>query len=871
MQHSHIPKTLGHYIIGRKIGEGGMGEVYQGEDTRLLRRVAIKIIPVSSSYSTSENQSLLNEARMASAINHPNICTIYDVGEYEAYFYIVMEYIAGHTLAQELNRRGALPEQEVVAISLQVCEALAAAHEQGIIHRDIKPDNIMLCENGLVKIMDFGLARLLNAPSVALAQTRIPGSDPRERLTSGGLEGTVLYMAPEQIDRGELTPSSDVYALGAVLYELLTGVPPFQGDDSVDLVTAILEKQPLALETLRAGLHSGLCDVVHRALAKEPAERFADAQEFAAALACCRHADAQWRILLSNPWFISLLLFIPALILLVLLLLRPADVRITNLRELHPADRPLGNLILSPDGDRVAYLIDEGEEGAKRSKLVIQDLQTGQLQRIGFEPATGELNGPYDWSPDGRQLLMTGKAGGLLAIDTTGRVVQYFSDFGFEPRWSPDGQRIAFSRFESPKFTQTNEVWIYELKQKKVYRLSPQDGDSYHSPAWSPDGRWLVCVGGVGSNRYLALQDREGKTLHKLFESSQDISQPAWLASGNTIYFTLSSSEIWRLPVEMERGIVTGPPERAVVYSGITISQFSRRSNRLLFMQRSLVEAFWEFPFPPESENPWSQARLITRPQNWGITNLDLSPDGRQAVFETTREGSRALSLVDLKRVSQRLIYNEQDAFGPSFSADGDWIAFDAGGGNQADIWMVSVADGQVKKLIDSPGADWMPRYSPDGSKLSFVSNRDGRFDIWLLYLDDGSVRKVTDTPEMESAGYWSRDGSRLAFFRNSASDNHSAVWVVDLDSGREQKVFDMPEPAIDLTTAIAWGSGDSTLVFADGFGLRFLNLHTRQSTRPLDDPHRPTNDIRYAIHEQRLYLLQRTFLAHIFLADIRE
>ncbi len=848
-----------------------MGVVYEGTDTRLLRRVAIKLIPASTR-PASEAHHLLHEARMASAINHPNICTVYDVGEYQASFFIVMEYIAGQTLSRLLADQGVLPEQQALAIVRQACLALAAAHDRGIVHRDIKPENIMITSDGQVKIMDFGLARLMAGGSASRVGSAADPPAGNSFLSDSGIQGTIQYMAPEQIDRGVIDARTDVYALGAVLYQALTGEPPFSGKDSVELAEAILEQPPPSPAAKRPGVRAEVCALVQRALAKNPDERFRSAGAFAAALKKAG-GTMDWRYgVLRSGWLAAGLVFLSSTLLLLGLLRLSGNSSLDKVRELRPADPPVGDYALSASGAKLGYLVRESGPRAGRKKLVIRSLQTGAMQHRELNSSIkGKILGIEDWSPDEKWLLVSTHSDGIWMLDTTGAIAHKINAFGYAPVWSNDGSAIVFSRYDSPKLTQMNEIWIYERNRARAYRLSPADGRSYHSPAWSPDGRWVVCVAGVGSDRSLWLLPRKGPGMRLLLDKGSDVSAPAWSAAGGYIYFIQAGSELWRLPVDPVTVDRLGPPERVVPEKDITQFSLARQGEVLVYSRRTLVEKLWRFKLPLLRENPWRDAELILHPQGWGITNLDIDPAGETGVFEAGAAHRRVLYLVDLQRKTQRLLYNKQDAYAPCFSPDGEWIIFDAGGGNQADIWRVARKDGRAEKLIAAPGADWMPRFAPDGRRISFVSNRDRRFDIWLYDLEDGALSRVTDTQAMESAGYWSRDGRKLAFFRNAAAGTRSGVWVFDLDAHQERRVYDLPAPAVDVTTTIAWGPGDRTLLFYDGQGLRELDLSSGKSRRPLDVFGYHTEDIRYAVHADTLYLLQRTFITQTFTAEIRE
>src|SRR5579862_4147138 len=280
---------LGPYEIGAPLGAGGMGEVYRARDTRLGRDVAIKILPQKFSDRPELRERFEREARTISALNHARICTIYDVGHQDDVQFLVMEFLQGETLAERIQK-GPLPLRETLRIGMEVCEALDAAHRAGIVHRDLKPANVMLTASG-AKLMDFGLAKAsaasasgnttatTNAPLLSAAET-ISGPSPLSPLTSAGqVVGTIQYMSPEQIEGKEADARSDIFALGAVLYEMATGKRPFNGKSQISLATAILEKDPEPIRTLQPTLPVSLDRVISTCLQKHPDDRFQSARD----------------------------------------------------------------------------------------------------------------------------------------------------------------------------------------------------------------------------------------------------------------------------------------------------------------------------------------------------------------------------------------------------------------------------------------------------------------------------------------------------------------------------------------------------------------------------------------------------------------
>jgi eukaryotic-like serine/threonine-protein kinase len=277
-----IGTCLSHYRIEEKIGEGGMGVVYKAVDTRLLRPVAIKILPPQLVADEKNLLRFTQEAQAASALNHPNICTIHEIDEHGGIHFIVMEFIDGETLRQILERRGPLPEPEVIAIGMKVADALKAAHAKGIIHRDIKPENIMISREGYVKVMDFGLAKLKDnaVESSGEIATTANTSSQSFRTSASSFLGTSAYMSPEQIEQKPVDERSDIFSLGVVLYELLTGSSPFVGKDNWEVMQAILQEAPKPPSHFVNVKTNALDAPIFKALAKDPAARHANSAVF---------------------------------------------------------------------------------------------------------------------------------------------------------------------------------------------------------------------------------------------------------------------------------------------------------------------------------------------------------------------------------------------------------------------------------------------------------------------------------------------------------------------------------------------------------------------------------------------------------------
>ena len=503
-----IGRNISHFKLLEKIGEGGMGVVYKAQDIRLHRLVAIKVLP---DHLTS-NQVILHrftqEAQAASALNHPNICTIHDVGEENGVHFIVMELIEGQTLRQVLEERGLLPEQEVIEIGIKICEGMAAAHAKGIIHRDIKPENIMISEQGLLKVMDFGLAKLVfkDEDQSNAATAEFIGIPSRSILKTSlsTFQGTASYMAPEQIRKETIDKRTDVFSMGVVLCELLTGIPPFVGRDSTAVMKSILKDTPKPLSESKSDVSPETAAAIQKAIHKLPSMRHANPAALGRALQ--RSATIRGRKPRKQRIFTTAVASLLVLVGLAFSMstlkgwltgdiknailfssVQTKAIGLTSEIEKWPA--------FSPDGKQIIYTSAKLGPKALNPILKIKDLETGQIRDFihPFQNESELLVEAPDWSPDGRWIAFSGS--GICIVDTGGQIAERIVNFGFGPNWSPDGKRIVFSTRESSPGAD-NDILVYNFLDSTYRQVSPDNGVKYTYADWSPDGRWIVCIGG---------------------------------------------------------------------------------------------------------------------------------------------------------------------------------------------------------------------------------------------------------------------------------------------------------------------------------------------------------------------------------------
>ncbi len=498
-------RALLHYRILEKIGQGGMGVVYRAEDTRLRRDVAIKVLPPGRMADPDRKRRFIHEARSASSLNHPNIVTIYDITSADDIDFITMEYVAGKPLA-EVIAGGGLPIRETLRYAIQIADAMAKAHRAGIIHRDLKPSNIVVTEDGTVKILDFGLAKLTFREQEGHSS---PARLSDSLSESGVVVGTVAYMSPEQARGKAVDERSDIFAFGAVLYEMVTGRRAFQGDSNLSTFAAVLRGEPEPIGKIAGTVPAEVQRIIAHCLRKEPANRFQQFHDIKTALEELNEEAGK------RPWAKTKYLLVGSAVVaitlgtLAYLRLDPSDDRASNFRITQVTSPPGRKYFpqLSPDGDWIAFYSD----GERRNN---GDIYVLDVSRPGNEPSRLTTDRAFDfapaWSPDGEQIVFCrGGVGpyqsGLYLTSLTGAVERQL-DFAVgpnSPSWSPDGKTIAFSdRAASPDLFK-QAIWVTALDTLEKHQLvePPLGVSSDFWPRYSPDGRSLAFIRHFGQFR----------------------------------------------------------------------------------------------------------------------------------------------------------------------------------------------------------------------------------------------------------------------------------------------------------------------------------------------------------------------------------
>jgi eukaryotic-like serine/threonine-protein kinase len=739
----------GRFRLLSLLGVGGMGEVYLAEDSSLHRRVAVKILPECFARDTYRLHCFAREAIAASALNHPHILTVYEIGWEGERPFIVTEFVEGKTLRQ-LNEDG-LPLSVKLDIVAQVASALTVAHSRGIVHRDLKPENIMVRPDGLVKVLDFGLAQLMEAttgpaagPVTSLRErTRSmpeargdgPGSDPAETLVEPGkVEGTIHYMSPEQAQAKPADHRGDIFSLGVILYELISGRRPFEGANEAAVRAAILNRRPKPVSTLCAEAPAGLDRVIGRALEKHPERRYQRATELSRDLAALPpgHAGSRgrWAGLStpSVPRFPSRRLVAPIVVAVLVVgalllridrapaypepLFRAGDALFTPLTtlpgpELYPRLLPDGSLLYAakPDEEWNIFLRQDGESDSVNL--------TGRL--------VGGANHPAP-SPDGRRIAFWSPGlGGIHLLDVDGEVVRRLSPDGHNPAWSPDGRTVVYATgsFSDPgaRGGYPSSLWTVDVDSGERRRVSDTDAVQ---PDWSPHAHRIAYWGLTrGGRRDIWTIPASGGEPVAVTDGRALDWNPVWSPDGNHLYFVSDRSgsmNLWRVRIDELSGKVLANPEPVTIPSvSLGYIAFSGDGRRMVYVHEVDRVFLREFDFTPGGRVVGSSRDIpIATPV---VTNPDLSPDQ-------------------------------------------EWFVFDSIGAREEAIFLVA-RDGSVRRrLTDGEFRDRAPRWHPDGDRVLFLSDRSGRFELWTVKRDGNDLRQVRETkgPQAQSP-LWSPDG----------------------------------------------------------------------------------------------------------------
>ncbi len=778
---------LGPYEVVSAIGAGGMGEVYRARDPRLGREVAIKVLPPSFSQDADRLRRFEQEAKAAGILNHPNITAVYDIGTHEDAPYVVQELLEGETLRSVLAG-GRLPQRRAIDYALQMAHGLAAAHDKGIVHRDLKPENLFVTKDGRVKILDFGLAKL----------TQIGDSGPQTNLPTitstepGVVMGTLGYMSPEQIKGKPADARSDIFALGAILYEMLAGRRAFHGDSAGETMAAILKEEPPDLSVTNQAISPGLERIVRHCLEKNPEQRFHSAHDLAFDIEAlsgtsgqaAAAAPAKTRSRRLSP----LALGLAGLAIgfgLAFLIQRagagrrppaagmPTYQRLTNLSgsEEFPA--------LSPDGQLLAFV------HRAHGKANVFAQRAGSRKPANLTADCDRESDAPAFSPDGSQIAYASQCGdgGLFVMSATGENVKRLASFGSNPAWSPDGHEIVFATepVQRPYGRQgTSELWAVEVGSGKTRRVltvidGVQPNVSPHGlriaywglpPGGSQRDVWTIPVAGL----------KPGEQPVAVTNDPAVDWNPVWAPDGKSIYFLSNRNgvmNLWRVPIDEATGKVLGAAEPlslpAREVGGLAVSKDGRH---IAFVDRRTTHAIERIAF--DADGRFSGKPDVVYEGSQEVADFDVSPDGKS-------------------------------------------LAFDSRGGAQDDLFVMSTDGSGFRQLLDDAPKDRHPTFTPDGKRLVFISDRTGRYEVWSIATDGSGLIQITKTDkETLIEPMISPDGRLVA-----AHTGVNAILVPVDEKGTAGAIEEIRNPVEGaMFFPIAWSS-DGRLLFGSSVTLK--------------------------------------------------
>jgi Tol biopolymer transport system component/tRNA A-37 threonylcarbamoyl transferase component Bud32 len=841
-----IGRTLDRYRIESRLGQGGMGVVYKARDTQLDRIVAIKVLPPEMMASAERKQRFVQEARAASALNHPGIVTVYDVRADAGVDFIVMEYVEGRTLDQTILSKGIGVERSL-RYGAQIADAVSRAHEAGIVHRDLKPSNVIVTPDDRVKVLDFGVAKLLDRGDTSSdAATR---SSP---ITDAGIAvGTAAYMSPEQAEGRKIDARSDIFSFGAVLYEMITGRKPFVGDSQVAVLSKVLNEEPTAPGTLVTGLPQEIERTILRCLRKDPARRFQTMADLKVALddlvadsaATTPVQRAVTRPAL--PWRWAWVVLIPAAIAAAYFSwswLGRSDAPAAPMRAVPLVAVPGIKRFpsFSPDGNHVAFTWTG--PGQNNQDVYVQQVGAGTELRLTTADAADSA--PV-WSPDGRAIAFlrqtpVARLQELRLVPPLGGPERKLTEI--RPRgflrpvtmaWCPDSTCLVVTDGQGGDKPDALFVVSTETGEKRQLTQPPAENLADNDPAVSPDGRWLAFRRDVapfsGQLQVVALGSDltvrgEPRAITSVLLTAYG---PKWVSNDEIVFS--AKGALWRL-----RTAAGSTPERLPVGEDGLAPAASRPlpdGTRRLAYARSYADLnIWRIdtsaPGVPASAPP---VLAIASTRRDALAHL--STDGKRITFMSDRSGESEVWAADPTGANAvKLTSLGANPGYPRWSPDGQTVAFHSNAEDRprGDVYLVAAEGGKVRNLTMDASNDVFASFSRDGRWVYFSSTRSGAPFIWRIPVSGGDAVQVSPLNAMFAVE--SMDGESLFYIETATGTSPGPLWQQPLKPQGAR-----PVKLVDNVFSNSFDAIDSGVYYLEQVPgdsrLQFFSFATRRTT----------------------------------------
>ena len=792
---------LGPYVITALLDAGGMGEVYRARDPRLSRDVAIKILRASALADADWRIRFDQEARAVSALSHPNIVTMHDIGMEGGVAYMVMELVDGQTLDRMIPS-GGMRVAEILRIGAQIADACARAHASGVIHRDLKPSNVIVQPDGRVRVLDFGIAKLMAPEDVARGATAdATGTSP------GVVLGTAAYMSPEQAQGRGVDARSDIFSLGAMLYEMCTGQRPFKGDSPVTVMAAVLQQEPSPLATARPEVPPELVRLVTRCLRKDPARRVQSMADLKVALEDLRD-DADSGRLTAQPAAAAAGATRRPLVLFAATALAIAVAGFVAWRTWRSAPAPAsepqpvpltafagseGDPTLSPDGTQVAFRWSGEDE--KNDDIYVMSIGGGSPLRLTTDPHPDYGS---KWSPDGRRLAFLRAADrdrvAVILVPPLGGPERIIGNFWTSHAlngaplatmcWTPDSRYLFLAASEQPG--EANKLLRLSVDTGEIMQIAvpPYKGRGYSSPDLSPDGKTLVAAltDAPEALHLVSLSETFEPQSTRTVPGVRNVFYVHWTPDGRDLlinYFIDVPHPLFRVPV------AGGEPAPLSWVGAGARGEVAIRGTRMVFdravrdtnLVRLDLRSIGGGGAPAVDRIAQSSFRDVA-PQ--------YSPDGTRIAFYSNRGGSVQIWTANADG-SQPVQLTSMDPLAttasPRWSPDGRDIAFDSNTGGAYQLYVIPSGGGRPRALTSGTASNFGAAWSADGRWIYFSSVRDGN-DIWRVPAAGGDAERVTHANAVHCA--FSRDGKTLFFAKNDGADG---IWRRPTEGGEPVKV----------------------------------------------------------------------------------